>query len=48
MPIMDETDKKLISLLQENGRTPLIKIGKSLGLSHVSIRKRLKGFIIIT
>ncbi len=42
MPIMDETDKKLISLLQENGRTPLIKIGKSLGLSHVSIRKRLK------
>jgi len=42
MSLIDETDKRLISLLQENGRASLIDIGKKLGLSHVSVRKRLK------
>ena len=41
MTLMDEIDKKIISLLQEDGRISLIDIGKRLGLSHVSVRKRL-------
>jgi DNA-binding Lrp family transcriptional regulator len=39
---MDEIDKKIISLLQEDGRTSLSEIGQKLGLSHVSVRRRLK------
>jgi len=39
---MDEIDKKIISFLQEDGRTSLSEIGQKLGLSHVSVRKRLK------
>ena len=38
---MDNTDKKLISILQEDGRTSLSEIGKSLGMSHVAVSKRL-------
>lgn len=39
--MMDNTDKKLISLLQENGRTSLSNIGEHLGMSHVAVSKRL-------
>ncbi|MGQ9552367.1 MAG: Lrp/AsnC family transcriptional regulator, partial [Candidatus Bathycorpusculaceae bacterium] len=39
---MDETDKKIISILQEDGRASLSSIGKELGMSHVAIRKRLE------
>jgi DNA-binding Lrp family transcriptional regulator len=39
---MDDVDKKIISFLQEDGRTSLSEIGRKLGLSHVSVRKRLK------
>lgn len=42
MPSIDETNKRLISILQDNGRASLTDIGKKLGLSHVSVRKRLK------
>lgn len=38
---MDNTDKKLISILQENGRTSLSNIGQILGMSHVAVKKRL-------
>ena len=38
---MDDTDKKLISILQKNGRTSLSEIGKDLGMSHVAVSKRL-------
>lgn len=38
---MDDTDKKLISKLQENGRTSLSEIGQELGMSHVAVSKRL-------
>ncbi len=38
---MDDIDKKLISILQKNGRTSLSKIGESLGMSHVAVSKRL-------
>ncbi len=39
--MMDNTDKKLVSILQENGRTSLSKIGEHLGMSHVAVSKRL-------
>ena len=38
---MDDTDKKLISILQDNGRTSLSKMGEHLGMSHVAVSKRL-------
>lgn len=39
---MDEIDKKIVSILQEDGRTSLSEIGRKVGLSHVSVRRRLK------
>jgi len=39
--MMDNTDKKLVSILQENGRTSLSKIGEHLDMSHVAVSKRL-------
>jgi len=38
---MDDVDKKLVSILQKNGRTSLSEIGKDLGMSHVAVSKRL-------
>ena len=38
---MDDTDKRLISKLQRDGRTSLSEIGKELGMSHVAVSKRL-------
>jgi DNA-binding Lrp family transcriptional regulator len=39
---MDKVDKKIISILQEDGRASLSSIGKKLGMSHVAIKKRLE------
>ncbi|KXB05464.1 hypothetical protein AKJ50_00925 [candidate division MSBL1 archaeon SCGC-AAA382A13] len=39
---MDDTDKKILQLLQKNGRMPLSKIGEKIGMSHVAVRKRMK------
>jgi DNA-binding Lrp family transcriptional regulator len=39
---MDEVDKKIVSILQEDGRVSLSSIGKELGMSHVAVRKRLE------
>ena len=38
---MDDTDKRLISKLHQNGRTSLSEIGEYLGMSHVAVSKRL-------
>ncbi|MFW9845739.1 MAG: AsnC family transcriptional regulator [Candidatus Thorarchaeota archaeon] len=38
---MDNVDKQLVSLLQENGRKSLSEIGKELDMSHVAVSKRL-------
>jgi DNA-binding Lrp family transcriptional regulator len=38
---LDDIDKKLVSILQKNGRTSLSDIGKDLGMSHVAVSKRL-------
>lgn len=39
---LDQKNKKLINLLQEDGRNTFTGLGKILNLSHVSIQKRLK------
>ncbi len=39
---MDELDKKIVSILQEDGRTSLSAMSRELGLSHVAIGKRLE------
>ncbi len=39
--MMDNTDKKLISILRRDGRESLSNIGKQLGMSHVAVSKRL-------
>ena len=38
---MDEIDRVIIAALQENGRISLSEIGRRIGLSHVSVRRRL-------
>ncbi|NWF96947.1 MAG: Lrp/AsnC family transcriptional regulator [Candidatus Thorarchaeota archaeon] len=42
---MDDTDKKMMSILQANGRVSLSEIGKALGMSHVAVSKRLDKLI---
>ncbi|MFX1296021.1 MAG: AsnC family transcriptional regulator [Promethearchaeota archaeon] len=39
---LDFKNKKLINLLQEDGRNTLTGLGEILNLSHVSVQKRLK------
>ena len=39
---LDKKNKKLVKLLQEDGRNSFTGLGKILNLSHVSIQKRLK------
>jgi DNA-binding Lrp family transcriptional regulator len=38
---MDNIDKRLVSILREDGRTSLSDMGKELGMSHVAVKKRL-------
>ena len=38
---MDNVDKRLISMLMDDGRMSLSKIGKALDMSHVAVSKRL-------
>jgi len=40
--VIDELDRKLIELLQRNGRATLVELSKELGISHVGVRKRLQ------
>ncbi|MFD1039932.1 Lrp/AsnC family transcriptional regulator [Virgibacillus byunsanensis] len=39
---LDDTDKKIIELLTDNGRMSYVDIGKELGLSRVSVRERVQ------
>ena len=38
---LDETDKKILELLTENGRMSYVDIGKELNLSRVAVRERV-------
>jgi DNA-binding Lrp family transcriptional regulator len=42
---MDETDKKIIELLKEDGRAGYGDIGTQVGLSEGAVRKRIKTLI---
>jgi len=42
---LDDVDKRLVSILQKNGRTSLSEIGESLQMSHVAVSKRLDKLI---
>ena len=42
---MDDTDKKLVSMLQEDGRISLSEMGTKLQMSHVAVSKRLDKLI---
>ncbi|HUY00813.1 MAG TPA: AsnC family transcriptional regulator [Candidatus Deferrimicrobium sp.] len=42
---LDAKNKKLIQLLQQDGRNSLTDLGHNLNLSHVSVQKRLKKLI---
>jgi len=43
--LKDEVDRKLVKLLQEDGRASLVFLAKKLGMSHVGIKKRLEKLI---
>ena len=40
MPALDETDKQIITLLQQDGRRSWTAIGKEVGLSEAAVRQR--------
>ena len=40
--MMDEIDKKIIEMLQENARMPFTKIAEKVGLSEGAVRKRVE------
>ena len=39
---MDDTDKRLISLLRENARAPTAELGRRLGLSRTTVQGRIE------
>jgi DNA-binding Lrp family transcriptional regulator len=39
---MDETDRKILQILKDDGRAGYSKIGKEIGLSEGAVRKRIK------
>lgn len=50
---LDETDRKIVSALSENGRRPYREIARSLGISEGAVRQRVtrlteEGFIRVT
>lgn len=38
---MDETDKKIVKMLEEDGRRPFTDIAEELGVSEATVRKRV-------
>src|SRR5437762_2033316 len=42
MPGLDDIDRKLLKLLQEDGRTPYAELGKAVGLAVSSVNERVR------
>lgn len=42
---LDDKDKKILNILQENSRTPYIQIANELGISEATVRYRVKNLI---
>jgi len=40
--ILDEIDRRIIALLQDNGRIPNVEIAKELGVAEGTVRRRLE------
>ena len=38
---MDETDRKILDILRENARMSFSEIGSAVGISRVSVKKRM-------
>lgn len=39
---LDDSDKKIVSVLKENSRLAFVEIGKKVGLSEAAVRRRVK------
>lgn len=39
---LDDSDKKIVSVLKENSRLTFVEIGKIVGLSEAAVRRRMK------
>ncbi len=39
---LDDVDRKILAILQKNGRTPLREISKEVGLAESTIYERIK------
>lgn len=42
---LDEKDKKIISILKENARTPNVEIARIVGLTEGAVRRRIENLI---
>ena len=42
---LTETKRRLITILQEDGRAPLVKLSSKLGISHVAVKKNLENML---
>ncbi|PWH14382.1 MAG: AsnC family transcriptional regulator [Anaerolineae bacterium] len=42
---MDELDRRILQLLQEDGRTPFTQLAKKIGLSETAVRFRYKNLV---
>jgi DNA-binding Lrp family transcriptional regulator len=45
MHVLDELDHKLVAVLREDGRAPISKLGKILGVSRATVQSRLDRLI---
>jgi Lrp/AsnC family transcriptional regulator for asnA, asnC and gidA len=44
-PALDDADKALIELLQEDGRTPYTRLAAAVGLSEAAVRQRVQHLV---
>lgn len=42
MKTLDDTDRKLIALLQDNARLPTVALAKAVGLSRSAVQERVQ------
>jgi len=42
---MDEIDRKILDILEDDARTPFVEIGKNVGISEATVRNRVKALV---
>lgn len=40
-PVVDETDREILRILQRDGRTPNVEIARQVGITETTVRKRI-------